>query len=296
MIFLSSAFQLAANFEYCFDQSGEIQIENTYLSEIKNETIFNALLKTEYQDEFTSVRSFIYHRKNDSPVHKLENLINPNKILIFTFPNYMTSQLRLVNKNHLKTARDILNESQAIFTLNTCFYDPENNPTGKLTLNGTVIQRGISDIKTGYLNICHNHLIITHQPEPTAESICQGKPMIIRNSRLLTMEEDKHFFRNTIGTDHHNNIVCIVSNNGALLTKKETAEIACKLGLKNACMFDGGIALQYMFKNGDFELEFAAGNNKIDLGRTLDEFFMRKTRMNLFQRSPVYLTISQPKP
>jgi hypothetical protein len=83
----------------------------------------------------------------------------------------------------------------------------------------------------------------------------------------------------------------VVSGNGALLDVKEITQIAQKIGVYHASLFDAGSALQYHFKEGTYSLEFSAFNNSYDFGSFFDRLTMKLFRKKFVQRSPVFIGI-----
>ena len=96
---------------------------------------------------------------------------------------------------------------------------------------------------------------------------------------------------NLIGNLSNGNLVCVLSNNGGLLSVKEIALIAMKYGVTNAALFDGGAALQYEYNSDDFSMSFSALNNQFNFGRKIDALFLSRTGIHFPAKSPVFLTV-----
>jgi len=101
----------------------------------------------------------------------------------------------------------------------------------------------------------------------------------------------KKTYRNLIGSKSNGNIVIVVSNDGALLSVKEITQIAKKFNVKNASLFDGGIALQYSFKSKNYKNNFSTLNNTFGISDLFEKLTILLFNKKFKQKSPVFLTI-----
>jgi exopolysaccharide biosynthesis protein len=87
------------------------------------------------------------------------------------------------------------------------------------------------------------------------------------------------------------NLVCIVSNEGGLVSVNEISQIAKHYGVVNATLFDGGSALQYSFNDGDYSCSFSAIANSGFVPGFIKRLIRKKSNSNVPARSPVYLYV-----
>ena len=106
--------------------------------------------------------------------------------------------------------------------------------------------------------------------------------------RYVELKPDKFFdgkkitYRSLAGVRQDGTVVFILSGDGGVLNVAEIAQIAKKLRIQHATLWDGGRALQYRFRDGEFSFGFHAFNNSVKFS---------KPGWNRV-RSPVYIAVS----
>jgi hypothetical protein len=98
-------------------------------------------------------------------------------------------------------------------------------------------------------------------------------------------------YRNLIGNKANGNLVCIVSNEGGLISVKEISQIAKIYGVEQATLFDGGSALQYSFDDGDWSCTFSAIANSGYVPGIIKRILSKRAKSTIPARSPVYLYV-----
>ena len=307
IIFFFNLVRMSSNIEFLFNNDGALLVPTTTIG---FESISNSSgklnINLEYENQNVSIHNLKYQRENESIIHRIENFINPNKLLIFEFnTNNEFSLYANVNNNLSPTnSSKALKNSKSNFAINTNFYGKTNKIEGELIIDGE--RYGNKSNGSGFFKVIDGKPIVGAKSlfanlRGKIEYSCQAFPSVMKNgyiwdyitSDIKTYSRlwEKKTYRNLIGTKPNGNLVFIVSNNGALLSVKEISLIAKKLGVNNASLFDGGAALQYKFNSPGYNTSFSAFNNTFSLGQRIDELILKYSGITFEQKSPVFLTV-----
>jgi hypothetical protein len=228
----------------------------------------------------------------------------PQVVHVFTFnPNNEFYLLAKVNEGFKPMNVSEANERKmSNFIINSSFYDPKNHVLGEVIYLGKRYQRKTQS--SGYFKVINGiphagPTSIFHEINGSPTYSCQAHPSTLKNGTLFSYIDDESLqslwnqktYRNLIGERKDGRIVVVVSGNGALLDVKEITQIAQKIGVYHASLFDAGSALQYHFKEGTYSLEFSAFNNSYDFGSFFDRLTIKLFRKKFVQRSPVFIGI-----
>ena len=104
----------------------------------------------------------------------------------------------------------------------------------------------------------------------------QGYPSLMRDHTIFNyvkIEPDKFFngkkitYRSLAGVRQNGEVVFILSGDGGVLNVEEIAQLAKRLRIQHATLWDGGRALQYRFELDGFEFGFHSFNNTVNFDR-----------------------------
>ena len=312
VIYLFNIFSLSSNLELLLEQSGTVNIKTNegWLScnKITNDKYFKKITPILYKSNSVIIRKINIKRSNYSFFRKLKNIIIPNRVYIFEFNKKCSfSVVAKVDKNfEFMTAGDSMKYKNLNFTVNGSFYDKSYKHLGAVVIDGKKFGK-INKKQKGFFKVINkipyagakNSLFAKIKGKP--RYACQAHPTVIgrgyiwgylkKKNNLLNKWWSKKTYRNLIGMTKNGNIVFIVSGSGGLLTIYEIAKIAKLYGLIHATMFDGGMALQYHFKERAFELSFCPLNNVLTMGNGFNNWFENTFRMPFYQTSPVYIGV-----
>lgn len=305
IFFTFNLFRVKSNIEYIFNNNGVLMIKTKdgfkEFYKAKNDILLNDI----FSNENTKIQSIEIKRKNESFIHAIENLLNPNKVIIIEFNSKNNYSLVADIKNDFSA----INSSQALkfsnsnFAINTNFYD--DSSIGEIIIN--MKRYGNTNKKaSGFFKVINGKPVvgpksIFNDYSGTITYSCQAFPSVIKNGIIFSyiISEKSPYkkswklktYRNLIGTLKNGNLVCVLSHTGGLLSVKEISMIAKNYGVTNATLFDGGAALQYEYKHKDFDLKFSALNNRFDFGKMIDKKFIATANCHFPAKSPVFLTI-----
>lgn len=282
-----SLFNPIANMHFLLPQGGNLQ-----LAEVPE-------TKELYKDADVSVQKVYLERSGESTSKALLDLFNPPRAYLFTF----TNREETFSINYLKnggTARKEL-KSGSTFSINSSFYDKEMNSLGEVVVDGT--NYGQHSNSSGFFKVIEGKAYVGprslfEQLPGTVRYSCQAHPSVMRDGIIwpYILEESlnqtpwkRRTLRNLGGMDADGNIVFLVSGDGGLLSVKEMSELALKLGIETATLFDAGSALQYSFQKDGYRLHFSAYNNRLQMGERVNQFFKQKTGYQFFNSSPVFI-------
>lgn len=192
------------------------------------------------------------------------------------------------------TAKRVLNTNELNFAINANFFDKNFQPQGWVVKNGHLYNRK-SNYYTGLFFIKGDKVYfgpssLLNEVPGKVVSAAQAYPSVMKNGtvfKYIERSDNPHYnsycanYRSLAGMKENGKIIFILSNKGGVLSFYEITQIAKKLNVRNATMFDGGLALQYAIKIEGFSEYFHAFNTQIDLP------FLSIKRM----RSPVYIGI-----
>lgn len=258
-----------------------------------------------YQGKKASVQTLKIKRRQTGLIGGLINTFKTQRVNVFTFAPDHDFYLIADVEHRMKSLN--ISEAQRIrssnFLINASFYDPKNHAVGEVIYQGKKYQN--ASTSTGYFKV------IDGVPHAGPKSVfndlkgnvnfsCQAHPSTMKDGIIFEyiLNQTHHkpswnvrTYRNLIGETKEGNIVIVASGNGGVLSVKEISQIAQLLGVKDATLFDAGVALQYEFNTDEFKLDFTAFNNSLDLGSGIDRLGMKLFKKNFIQRSPVYIGI-----
>ena len=183
------------------------------------------------------------------------------------------------------------------FALNANFFGPDGDPLGWVVSQGKQLSRqyqrwtGFFFVKGGRPYFGPRSLLDEVQGELTEAA--QGYPSLMRDHtifRYVDLAPDKFFdgkkitYRSLAGVRQDGSVVLILSGDGGVMNVAEIAQIAKKLRIQHATLWDGGRALQYQFQSGSFVFGFHAFNNSVHFSNKMFDRVM----------SPVFLGV-EPK-
>lgn len=309
LLFILNLFRVKSNIEYVFKNDGELMIETADGFKELKKTRNNILLNKIFRNENVNIQSVKIKRKNESFIHTVENLFNPNKVIIIEFNSKNQYSLTADIKNDLApiNASEALKFSNSNFAINTNFYG--ENSIGEIIIK----KKRFGDTNknaSGFFKVIDGKPIVGAKSLfsrnlGTVSYSCQAFPSVMKNGIMFSYINSekppyknswkRKTYRNLLGTLKNGNFICVLSHSGGLLSVKEIATIAKKYGVSNAALFDGGAALQYKYNSKDFQLKFSALNNTFDFGETIDKNFITLGKSHFPTKSPVFLTIGHHK-
>lgn len=291
------------NYYFYFDQGSTLKvIDNGSWVYIQNAHQLDT--REQYANPNVVIQTIDIKRDQKSFLGKAINSLITQKIQVFIFKP--TNEFFLVaDPNHGFTPMSVneaFQRKKSTFLINSSFYDSLNNPLGEIIYCSKRFQS--SSKSTGCFNVIQG---VPHVGQKTTLNgndthptyACQGHPSVIVNGQMLpkiiTLSVNKwkeRRYRNLIGEKADGSIVFIASGNGGLLDVKEITQIANLIGVKEASLFDAGVALQYAFQSQGYSYEFSAFNNDLDLGSMIDRIGMNIFGANFIQRSPIYIGVT----
>jgi uncharacterized protein YigE (DUF2233 family) len=291
------------NYAYFLDSSNSLEVltENQW---IPIENASNIDVEKTYTGTSATHQTVRIRRRQPKIWAKALVRLVPEVVHVFTFkPSNEFYLLAAVNDGFKPLNLEEANERKpSNFIINSCFYDPQNRALGEIIYQGKTYQGKTH--ASGYFRVINGvphagPTSIFQEFNTTPTYSCQAHPSTLKNGRLFSYIEDERMqtlwnqktYRNLIGERKDGQLVVVVSGNGALLDVKEITQIAQRIGVHHASLFDAGSALQYHFKDGSYSMEFSAFNNTYDLGRLTDRLAMKFFRKKFMQRSPVFIGI-----
>jgi len=305
IIFFDYSLNLSSNFFLLFPPEGAVMVnENGWKNLLPGQTGY--FTKTEFQSNSFTVKELTFKRNHPVFLKRQLSKLFPGKIKIIEISpenDFLIVADPLTGFRSMNTS-EALKNSKANFVLNANFYGTNNQIMGELILDGRKFKKETSN--SGFFRVINNIPYVG--PRSYIQSIpgdiqfsCQAFPSVINNgeifSYILTEKSPskplwkKKTYRNLVGRKKNGNIVFMLSNQRGFLSIKEITMIAKVYGVETAALFDGGRALQYRINHPDFKMSFAAFNNSISLGQRIDDYFMKKFRSPLVQKSPVFIGV-----
>lgn len=257
----------------------------------------NGLIKL-YDDDNVVISRLDFVRQKESTLKKILNKISSPRLYLFEFK---------INKNNfsvsLKKGGETVKQrirSGENFSINSAFYDPNNKSIGQAIVKGQ--KYGGQTRSSGFFKVIDGLAYVGprslfNKKKGNVEYSCQAHPSVMKDGIIWdyiqnvtrTIAWKRRTFRNLSGINKKGNIIFLVSGVGGLLSVKEISEIALKLNIKTATLFDAGSALQYKFKKNDYQLAFCAYNNNLYLGKFMDKLFEKFIGKKFYNTSPVYI-------
>ena len=199
-----------------------------------------------------------------STIDKLDTIFYNNEIYPFAYfivdhPKDLSLSLNLFQ---MDSSIDIIKEKSCSFLTNGGFYDKNNQPLGWFVEDGQEISKKItSNLFNGFLQKKHNQIFITQTPLSNVDFGLQSGPLLIKNSKILTLKiKNDESRRRIIATLNQTNqliFIVIISKesefNGPLLAETPSllGKISQKINQKlvSAINLDGGSASTFFTKD-----------------------------------------------
>ncbi len=178
------------------------------------------------------------------------------------------------------TAAERVESDGLNFALNANFFGPDGLPLGWVVSGGKQLSSqyrrwtGFFFVKGGRPYFGPRSLLDEVEGELTEAA--QGYPSLMRDHTIFSyvdLAPDRFFdgkkitYRSLAGVRQDGTVVFVLSGDGGVLNVAEIAQIAFKLRIQHATLWDGGRALQYRFRDGAFEFGFHAFNNSVEFSR-----------------------------
>lgn len=251
-----------------------------------------------YKDENVKISKLNFSREGESPLKKVLNIIVPPRLYLFEFKiNKYNFSVSLDEKGQTAKQRIGLGDN---FSINSAFYDTENRSIGEVIVKAR--QHGRRTNSSGFFKVINGVAWVGprslfYNKRGKVEYSCQAHPSVMKNGVIWHYIKNEtngenfkeRTFRNLSGINADGNIVFLVSGEGGLLSVKEISQIALKLNIKTATLFDAGSALQYQFNNKHYRLGFRVYNNDFYLGAKPDELITKIIGRKSFNSSPVFI-------
>jgi hypothetical protein len=299
----STMLRTRTNIQYIFSNQGAILVSSNYSYRALDNSDGQLDLEILHENENVKISQLIFKRENESVLEKAKDLFIDKKFLIFEFSLknefglYADVQKNLQPLNTFEAKE----KANADFVLNTSFYSVENEGLNEIVIDN-VKYGGVSTSASGFFKVIDGKpyagprsIFLTKKGAATHS--CQAFPSVMKEgvvfNYLETLKASWRYktYRNLIGTKANGNLVCIVSNEGGLVSVNEISQIAKHYGVVNATLFDGGSALQYSFDDGDYSCSFSAIANSGFVPGFIKRLIRKKSNSNVPARSPVYLYV-----
>jgi uncharacterized protein YigE (DUF2233 family) len=303
-------FNLSSNCSHLFNQTSNLLVKSgKNWIPIEKALHHPEVTTTVYRADGVRVGWIYIKRSKRSNVQKAWEFFFPVKVMILEFQPGNEFRLIAEKKSgnyYPYNNHKALKKSNASFVVNTSFYSPGFKPLGELMLDGKKITKE-NKRSGGFFKV------IDGKPRVGPRSLfsnlngkvihaCQAHPAVMINGNvfnyILSEKPPYHSsykiktYRNLIGEKDNGNIVFVLSNRGALVSIKEISILASLVQINNASLFDGGVALQYKFNHMNKTYSFSASNNTLRLGKRIEGFIYKKTRLSFSQKSPVFLGVN----
>jgi hypothetical protein len=301
--YLSTMVRTRTNIQYIFSNQGEILVPSNSSYYALDNSDRQLDLEILHENENVKISQLKFKRENESVLEKAKGLFMDKKVLIFEFSlkNEFGLYADVQNHHQLLNSFEAKEKANADFALNTSFYSVENEGLNEIVID-QVKYGGVSKSASGFFKVIDGkpyagpRSIFMTKKAPVTHS-CQAFPSVMKDgvifNYLETLEATWRYktYRNLIGNKANGNLVCIVSNEGGLVSVNEISQIAKHCGVVNATLFDGGSALQYSFDDGDWSCSFSAIANSGYVPGFIKRLFRKRSNSNIPARSPVYLYV-----
>jgi hypothetical protein len=301
--YISTILRTRTNIQYIFSNQGVILVPSNSSYYALDNSDRQLDLEILHENENVKISQLIYDRENESVLEKAKDLFIDKKFLIFEFTLKNEFGLYADIHNYLQPLNtfEAREKANADFVLNTSFYSVENEGLNEIVIDN-VKYGGLSRNASGFFKVIDGKpyagprsIFLTKKGAATHS--CQAFPSVMKDgvifNYLETLKANWRYktYRNLIGTKANGNLVCIVSNEGGLVSVNEISQIAKHYGVVNATLFDGGSALQYSFNDGDYSCSFSAIANSGFVPGFIKRLIRKKSNSNVPARSPVYLYV-----
>jgi len=299
----STMLRTRTNIQYIFSNQGTILVSSNYSYRALDNSDGQLDLEILHENENVKISQLVFKRENESVLEKAKDLFIDKKFLIFEFSlkNEFGLYADVQNHHQLLNTFEAKEKANADFVLNTSFYSVENEGLNEIVIN-KVKYGDVSRSASGFFKVIDGKpyagprsIFLTKKGAATHS--CQAFPSVMKDGVIFNYLETLNAswryktYRNLIGTKANGNLVCIVSNEGGLVSVNEISQIAKHYGVVNATLFDGGSALQYSFDDGDYSCSFSAIANSGFVPGFIKRLIRKKSNSNVPARSPVYLYV-----
>jgi hypothetical protein len=301
--YILTMFRTRTNFQYVFSNQGALLVpSNSSYYDLDNSDR-QLDLEILHENENVKIAQLKFKRENESILEKAKDLFIEKKFFIFEFSLKNDFGLCADLENNLQPINtyEAKEKANADFVLNTSFYSTENEGLNEIVID-KVKYGNVSTSASGFFKVIDGKpyagprsIFLTKKGAATHS--CQAFPSVMKDGVIFKYLETLNTswryktYRNLIGTKANGNLVCIVSNEGGLVSVNEISQIAKHYGVVNATLFDGGSALQYSFDDGDYSCSFSAIANFGYVPGFLKRLIRKITNSNVPACSPVYLYV-----
>ena len=279
-------FNFKSNIHFLFISDGE-----TYNYDIRNQ-------KDLYDNSDVTIRQINIRRKSQTLLKRMINKLSRPKLYFIEFrKNHHNFSVAYYDQG---STADSNVKSAFKFSINSAFYNSNFEPTGLIVVEGE--KHGNASKSSGHFKVINGKA----KAGPTSlfskninvDYSCQSHPSVMKNGVIwdYILDESRNqsywksrTYRSLVGQNAKGNICFIVSGNGGLLSIKEIAKIAQENNIKTATCLDAGAALQYAYKDNDYNLSFSSMNNILSLGQLVDRVFSNLTGKRFYNESPAFI-------
>lgn len=244
--------------------------------------------------------SLTVRRPPTDPLQRVvQGLYGAEVNVLWVSPEKFDFHVSYLPKFALTTARERAGTENLWFCINANFRDQDGKPLGWVYHEGRRINppfplwTGCFFVKAGKPYFGPKSLL--DEIPGTIEEGTQGYPSVMKNHTVFSyvdLAPDRFFdgkkiaYRSLAGTRRDGTVVFVVSGDGGVMNVSEVTELAKKLELQHATLFDGGRALQYSIRTSRNWWHFHAFNTSLNFTHPWLEA----------QKSPVYIGVRRKPP
>ncbi|GLR15895.1 hypothetical protein [Portibacter lacus] len=279
-------FNLKSNIHFVFDNNGQ-----AYNYKIENQKVL-------LNSSDVLIREINLRRRNSSITKRIVNKISRPKLYYIEFKENKNNFSVAYYKNGSTAKSNVRDE--AMFSINSSFYDLNFDPNGLITVKGE--EYGIPSKSSGHFKVINGRAkagpTSIFDQSKSVDYSCQSHPSVMKNGVVwdYILNESKNetywkskTYRSLVGQHSNGNLCFLISGNGGLLSIKEITLIGKSNNILTATCLDAGAALQYAFRNNDYGLSFSSLNNKLSLGINIDKLFSRLFGKRFYNESPAFI-------
>ncbi len=266
-----------------------------FLRDVTSEQLQQSL-DTLYTADAVTVQQLTFFREPISFFQRINADFNKSLLKVIEFdPSSVDIDVYFHKDFEPTTVREIAQENQLHFAINSNYFTPSNRPLGQIIKNGIEVNERVPSWKGFFFEKENQYYFgpqsLLNETEGHPETLVQAMPTLMKNGVVfpyITEESNQYFnsqiisYRSLGGVKADGTIVFIVSGRGGTLSISELGIVAQKLGIQHATLFDGGKPLQYQFRHNDYSFDFHAFNTWLEL--PVEEISL--------QQPPVYLGVS----
>jgi hypothetical protein len=305
--YLSTLFRVRSNIQYAFSNQGALIVLSNQKFQLLGEEVKSLDLEVLHQNDDVVISQLSFTRMNQSLYERVKDKFIAKKLFIFEFnlKNEFGLCANVERDCQPMNCIEAKNRSKSKFVLNTSFYGLDSKG-----LNEIIIDKknygGRNATASGFFKVIDGKPYagpksIFSSKKGTISHSCQAFPSVMKDGIIFNYIESEiaqskvswkmKTYRNLLGTKANGNLVCIVSNEGGLISVKEISQIAKIYGVEHATLFDGGSALQYSFDDRDWSCTFSAIANSGYVPGFIKRILSKRAKSTIPARSPVYLYV-----